>query len=92
MVELTKHKNENICYGKSANVTCGICFRWCGVSTEFLGAIGVLCSALFAVLSRDTLSAGLAGLSITYALQVLNEYTFCIQIIIKVISDFVFEL
>ena len=37
---------------------------------EFIGTLVVLSAALFAVISRGTISSGLVGLSITYALQV----------------------
>ena len=37
---------------------------------ETIGNIVVFFAALFAVLGRDTLNAGLVGLSVSYALQV----------------------
>lgn len=45
-------------------------FRWCGIAMEFLGAGIVFFSSLFASLERSTLSAGLAGLSVSYSQQV----------------------
>ena len=44
--------------------------RWCGIAMEFLGAAIVFFASLFASLQRDTLSAGLAGLSVSYSQQV----------------------
>ncbi|KHJ47249.1 ABC transporter transmembrane region [Trichuris suis] len=55
----------------------GTLFRWLAVRIEFISTIMVFCAAIFAVCSRDSgiMSAGMIGLSITYALtitQVLN--------------------
>ena len=50
--------------------------RWLAIRLEFLGNIIILFSVLFAVLQRNyqevfgRIDPGLAGLSITYALQV----------------------
>lgn len=44
--------------------------RWLSVRMEFFGYSIVFLSALFAVLSRGTLSPGVAGLAITYSLSI----------------------
>ena len=44
--------------------------RWVGMAGEILSSCVVLFTVIFAVLQRDSLSAGLAGLAVTYALQV----------------------
>ncbi|NXW34750.1 MRP3 protein, partial [Phaetusa simplex] len=44
--------------------------RWLGVRVEFVGNCIVLFVALFAVMSKNSLNAGLVGLSVSYALQV----------------------
>eukprot|EP00960_Hanusia_phi_P075463 768429-Hanusia_phi.AAC.15 len=55
--------------------------RWLGVRLEFLGNMSVFFSALLAVLqsAQDRTSAGLIGLSITYALEVTHALNWFIR-------------
>ena len=47
-----------------------IIFRWLGFRLEILGGLVVFAAAVFAVVGRNTISGGIVGLSISYALQV----------------------
>uniref|UniRef100_A0A4W4G3P7 ATP-binding cassette, sub-family C (CFTR/MRP), member 2 n=1 Tax=Electrophorus electricus TaxID=8005 RepID=A0A4W4G3P7_ELEEL len=53
--------------------------RWLAIRLEFLGNLVVFFSALFAVLSRDTLDSGLVGLSISYALNVTQTLNWFVR-------------
>ncbi|KAK6487243.1 canalicular multispecific organic anion transporter 1 [Huso huso] len=53
--------------------------RWLAVRLEFVGNLVVFFSALFAVLSRDSLDSGLVGLSISYALNVTQTLNWLVR-------------
>lgn len=44
--------------------------RWLGVMLDFVGNGTVLFAGLFIIIQRETISPAIAGLSLTYALQV----------------------
>ncbi|XP_072526726.1 ATP-binding cassette sub-family C member 2-like [Salminus brasiliensis] len=53
--------------------------RWLAIRLEFLGNLVVFFSALFAVLSRDSLDSGMVGLSISYALNVTQTLNWLVR-------------
>lgn len=53
--------------------------RWLAIRLEFLGFIVVLTASLIAVLSRDVISPGIAGLSVTYSLTVTTVLSFLVR-------------
>ena len=54
-------------------------FFWCRLSVrlEALGTFVVFFSAMFAVLNRDNINPGLAGLAIAYAMNVTSTLNWC---------------
>ncbi|XP_019920175.3 multidrug resistance-associated protein 1 [Magallana gigas] len=57
---------------------------WKSILTELLGCVVILSTSLMAVASRDTISAGMAGLSISYSLQVtrvMNWLVYCLTLV-----------
>lgn len=53
--------------------------RWLAMRLESLGNLVVFFSALFVVISRDTLESGLVGLSISYALNVTQTLNWLVR-------------
>eukprot|EP01126_Amoeba_proteus_P060740 TRINITY_DN8075_c0_g1_i2.p1 TRINITY_DN8075_c0_g1~~TRINITY_DN8075_c0_g1_i2.p1 ORF type:complete len:628 (+),score=126.26 TRINITY_DN8075_c0_g1_i2:254-1885(+) len=53
--------------------------RWLGVHLEFLGSCIVFAASFFAVISRETIDPGVAGLSITYALRLTANLNWLVR-------------
>jgi len=53
--------------------------RWLGMRIEILGNFVVLFASLFAVIEREELSPGLAGLSISYALNIIDTLNWTVR-------------
>ncbi|XP_014219235.1 multidrug resistance-associated protein 1 isoform X2 [Copidosoma floridanum] len=65
---------NQVCYYPSI-----IANRWLAVRLEMVGNLIIFFSALFAVLDKDTMSAGLVGLSISYALQITQTLNWLVR-------------
>ncbi|XP_029783715.1 canalicular multispecific organic anion transporter 2 isoform X2 [Suricata suricatta] len=63
--------------------------RWLGVRVEFVGNCVVFFAALFAVIGRNSLSPGLVGLSVSYALQITLTLTWMIRMMSDLESNIV---
>jgi ATP-binding cassette subfamily C (CFTR/MRP) protein 1 len=63
--------------------------RWLGLRLEFVGTAVVFGAAIFAVVSRNSLAAGLVGLSITYALQLTSQLNWMVRMSTDVENELV---
>lgn len=55
------------------------CNRWLAVHLEALGNLITVFAALFAVLARDSISAGIAAMSITYSLNITQTLNWLVR-------------
>lgn len=49
--------------------------RWLGLRLESTGSLAILFVSLYAIIRKDQMSAGIAGLSLSYAITVSMNYT-----------------
>ena len=64
--EMEKKVDENLCYFYPDTVS----NRWLAIRLEFIGTLVTFFACLFAVIGRNSLSGGAAGLSISFSLNV----------------------
>ncbi|XP_052898371.1 multidrug resistance-associated protein 1 isoform X3 [Anopheles moucheti] len=69
-----KVDSNQLCYCPSI-----IANRWLAVRLEMVGNLIILFAALFAVLGRETMNAGLVGLSVSYALQITQTLNWLVR-------------
>ncbi|TRY63541.1 hypothetical protein TCAL_05779 [Tigriopus californicus] len=65
------------------------CNRWLGVRMELLGNVIVFFAALFVILKRSSLSPGVAGLSISYSLNIMDALTWMVRMVCELETNFV---
>ncbi|KAL0484005.1 ATP-binding cassette, subfamily C [Acrasis kona] len=61
--------------------------RWLGVRLEFVGRFIVFFAAIFAVVGRSTLNGGIAGLTLTYALQITGVFNWAVRSVTETESN-----
>ncbi|XP_065055747.1 multidrug resistance-associated protein 1-like [Rhopilema esculentum] len=63
--------------------------RWLAVRLEFVGNTLILFSALFAVIAKENITAGIAGLSISYSMQITQTLNWFVRMSSKLETDIV---
>jgi ATP-binding cassette subfamily C (CFTR/MRP) protein 1 len=81
--ELQLDKNQKAYYASI------VANRWLGIRLEFVGTCVVFLSALFVVLTAGSLNPGLAGLSITYSLQMTQLLSILVRFYTEVETQMV---
>jgi len=69
------------------NYVCDMANRWLSIRVEVLGNTIVFFAAIFAFYSRDSLTAGVIGLSISYAMQMIDGFGWTIRMAGELESD-----
>lgn len=56
-----------------------VAIRWLGVRLEVVSGLVIFFAAMFSVLGRETLSASIVGLSVSYALQITSVLNYLVR-------------
>nr|QNH67942.1 ATP-binding cassette transporter subfamily C member 1 X3 [Brachionus plicatilis] len=73
LIEKKINENNSFFYPSSASN------RWCSIQIEFLANILILFACIFGVLAKGSISPGLIGLSITFALNISLNLTYGVK-------------
>ena len=65
---------NQVCYFPSI-----IANRWLAIRLEMVGNLIILFAAMFAVMGKDSLSPGLVGLSVSYALSITQTLNWLVR-------------
>ena len=71
--------NKLVDYSISPSYLLNCSARWLGIRFEFFGACLLFSAAVFGVITRQTISPSVFGLSLSYASQVTNGLNWCIR-------------
>lgn len=63
--------------------------RWLAVRLEMIGNLIIFFSAIFAVLNKDNVNAGIVGLSVSYALQITQTLNWLVRMTAEVETNIV---
>lgn len=74
-----EESESRVDYNQVCNYPSLISNRWLAVRLEMVGNLIILFAAMFAVFSRDELSPGRVGLSVSYALQVTQTLNWLVR-------------
>jgi len=68
-LDFIDRNNEKLDLNQRSSYALLVSNRWVGIRVEFIGTVVVTLAAAFAVIEKNNVEAGFAGLSISYALQ-----------------------
>ncbi|XP_038595558.1 multidrug resistance-associated protein 1 isoform X2 [Micropterus salmoides] len=74
-----RESDQRVDHNQKAYYPSIVANRWLAVRLEFVGNFIVSFAALFAVMARESLSPGIMGLSISYALQLTASLTWLVR-------------
>lgn len=77
--EFILESNHRVDVNNSSYYIGFVAARWLAIRLEFLGFIVVLTASLIAVLSRGSISPGIAGLSVAYSLTITQVLSFLVR-------------
>ena len=87
--DFIKQSENLVDSNQKANFPALVANRWLAVRLETVGNLIIFCSALLAVLGKDTLSPGLVGLSVSYALSVTQTLNWLVRMASEVETNIV---
>lgn len=73
ILRFVRESQQKVDYYQSVHYLSKVADRWLAVRLETVGGLIIFFAALFAVMARETISPGLAGLSISYTLEVSHH-------------------
>uniref|UniRef100_A0A069DZT4 ABC-type glutathione-S-conjugate transporter n=1 Tax=Panstrongylus megistus TaxID=65343 RepID=A0A069DZT4_9HEMI len=84
-----KESEQKVDYNQVCTYPGIIANRWLAVRLEMVGNLIIFFSALFSVIGRDTMNAGLVGLSVSYALQITQTLNWLVRMTAEVETNIV---
>ncbi|XP_075974237.1 multidrug resistance-associated protein 1-like [Anticarsia gemmatalis] len=74
-----KESQEKVDHYQSFYYLSAIADRWLGIRLNMVGSFIIFFAALFAVIGQDSISPGMAGLSISYTLEITQTLSWLVQ-------------
>merc|ERR1719189_1879266 len=87
--DFIKRSEKLVDDNQKANYPAIVANRWLAVRLEMVGNLIIFCSALLAVLGKDSLTPGLVGLSVSYALSVTQTLNWLVRMTSEVETNIV---
>ncbi|KAH9635556.1 hypothetical protein HF086_003170 [Spodoptera exigua] len=84
-----KESQQKVDYYQSVHYLSKVSDRWLAIRLETVGGLIIFFAALFAVMGRETISPGLAGLSVSYTLEITQTLSWLVQMMSGLETDIV---